>query len=351
VPTEQGTAGFDWVATTSQPVFADLNTAEGQRSLLRGDVQTLDPASRVYGFRYKSGEDASCNNLYQSSRPQVLGVTPAFVGRFDGEDVRNFEFQMTPGENPWRVLEQQHDDGTIPVIIDRNTAWYSLKVYTPGTVFTVEYETGQTVRFRLAGLLVNSVLQGSLLVSEANFTRAFPDVSGYRYFLLDLANEEKGSPEIGSLASGLSDQGFDARRAEDLLAGYLAVQNTYLSTFQALGLLGLLFGTFGLVAVQLRTIAERRRELGLLRAVGFTHSQLARMIAIENVWLLVLGLLTGIGTALVTTLPHYVFGSASVPWLALAGMFAFIAATGLVTSAWAGRRVFRAPLVASLRGH
>ena len=39
------------------------------------------------------------------------------------------------------------------------------------------------------------------------------------------------------------------------------MENTYLSTFQTLGGLGLVLGTFGLAAVLLRNVLERRREL------------------------------------------------------------------------------------------
>lgn len=344
-PTKEGTAGFNYLATTSQPVFANLNTIEGQREILTGENDTLSPDSRVLSFRYKPGQDASCNNPYQSTQPQVLGVTAATMEYFDQADIDRFSFAMTGGDNPWRLLNEPAGDGVIPVIIDKNTAWYSLKVYLPGTEFTVKYDSGENIQFRLAGLLSNSVLQGTLLVSEENFTKSFPDLSGYRTFLMKLDGEQ----EINRLSTALSDQGFDAQSTDRLLTGYLAVQNTYLSTFQSLGLLGLLLGTFGLAAVQLRAIVERRKELGLMRAVGFTKSQLARMILLENAWLLMVGMITGIVAALVTTLPHYFFGDASIPWLALFLMFGFIAIIGLATSWLASRNVFKAPLIESLR--
>ena len=57
------------------------------------------------------------------------------------------------------------------------------------------------------------------------------------------------------------------------LAEFHAVENTYLSTFQTLGGLGLLVGTVGLAAVLLRNVLERRRELALLArsAIGARH--------------------------------------------------------------------------------
>ena len=50
------------------------------------------------------------------------------------------------------------------------------------------------------------------------------------------------------------------------MAAYLAVENTYLATFQALGGLGLLLGALGLAVVLLRSVWERRGELALLRS-------------------------------------------------------------------------------------
>ena len=344
-PTEQGTAGFNYLATTSQPVFANLDTPAGQSDVLIGPDATLADTSRVLSFRYKEGEDASCNNPYQSSQPQVLGVTEATMDYFDDASQARFSFSMTGGDNPWRLLNTTSEDGVIPVIIDKNTAWYSLKVYTPGTEFTVDFDSGESLTFRLVGLLNNSVLQGMLLISETNFTKAFPELSGYRTFLMKL----KDTSEVDQLTTALSDQGFDAQGTERLLTGYLAVQNTYLSTFQSLGLLGLLLGTLGLAAVQLRSILERRQELGLMRAIGFTKAQLAQMIMTENAWLLMVGMGIGMVAALVTTFPHYVFGDASMPWRELLAMFAAITFVGLLTTWLASRSVFRAPLIDSLR--
>ncbi len=74
------------------------------------------------------------------------------------------------------------------------------------------------------------------------------------------------------LEDRLSDFGVDVTDTRARLTAYHQVENTYLSTFQALGALGLLLGTFGLAAVLARNVLERRRELGLLGAIGFTRT-------------------------------------------------------------------------------
>jgi ABC-type antimicrobial peptide transport system permease subunit len=193
------------------------------------------------------------------------------------------------------------------------------------------------------------VLQGSLLVGEENFKQAFPRVSGYRYFLVK-APEGKQSAVVEALEDRLGDQGFDAVESATVLDGLLAVQNTYLSTFQTLGALGLLLGTFGLATVQLRNVLERRGELALMRAVGFRRARLALMVLTENVALLLGGLGTGVFCAALAVLPHFLTGGASPPWLDLAWMLGTVLAVGLLTgllSVWA---TLQAPLVSALRG-
>jgi ABC-type antimicrobial peptide transport system permease subunit len=129
----------------------------------------------------------------------------------------------------------------------------------------------------------------------------------------------------------------------------LAVQNTYISTFRSLGALGLLLGTFGLAAVQLRNVFERRKELALLRAVGFRKLRLGEMVLLENLVLLLGGLATGTLAALFSVLPHMVLGGAHVPFSELAVMLGVVLIVGVVTGLWAVRATLRAPLLAALR--
>ncbi len=358
-PTELGTAGFAFVGRTNEPIFADLNTTEGRREVL-GDVM-VHPESEIYSLRYKSGEDASCNNLYQSTQPQVLGVPQSLISRLSDRSRGEFLWAGSTADsqeeraNPWQLLNRPVEDDAIPVVIDKNTANYSLKIFSPGGIYTVQYDSGETVKFRVVGFLSNSVLQGNLIISEKNFIRSFPDLGGYRYFLIEQgppnlsANPAPLVPIEEALETSLSDVGFDAQSASQMLMDFMQVQNTYINTFQTLGALGLLLGTFGLAAVQWRSVLERQSELGLMQAVGFSRVQLGRMILIENAWLLSMGMAIGVGSALVTTLPHYWVGGATVPWLALFLTFAVIMVIGLVAARGATGLIARMPLVESLR--
>ncbi len=331
-PTASGTGGFDLVAESSEPVFGDWSTPQGREALLADRAAVL-AGGTVLPLRLQAGDDASCNNLYQASQPQVIGVTAPFVRYFDDPSVQAFAWAGSAAEsespadqaNPWHLLSPvgrvsqpvppvgQASQPVVPVVLDKNTAMYSLHLYGGiGEEFELTYPEVGAIRFRVAGLLSNSILQGSLMIGEADFVRLFPNVSGYRYFLIR-SPAGKTQQVAEALEDRLSDQGFDAISARERLEDLLAVQNTYLSTFQSLGALGLLLGTFGLATVQVRNVIERRGELALLRASGFRRRRLARLVMLENVALLAGGLLTGFVAALVTTLPHMLAGGASIP--------------------------------------
>jgi ABC-type antimicrobial peptide transport system permease subunit len=114
--------------------------------------------------------------------------------------------------------------------------------------------------------------------------------------------------------------------------------------------LGLLLGTFGLAVVQLRNVLERRGELALLQAAGFSRRLLARMVMLENASLLVGGLAVGSVAALVAIVPHLADGGAAIPWLSLAGTLGLVLTVGLLAGLIAVRAVLASPLLEALRG-
>jgi ABC-type antimicrobial peptide transport system permease subunit len=152
------------------------------------------------------------------------------------------------------------------------------------------------------------------------------------------------------LESALAEEGFDVVDAREQLAQFLAVQNTYLSTFQSLGALGLLLGTVGLAVVQLRSVLERRGELALMRAAGFGSRRWIRMVIGENAVLLVGGLAVGCVAAAVALIPQWAPHGASVPWRALGILLGTIAVVGIVAGWLATRRQLAAPILPALRG-
>jgi ABC-type lipoprotein release transport system permease subunit len=340
-----GNGGFTLVAETEIPVLYDITTPEGREKLnLTGDdaAKPGEAVRQIVPFRVQPGENASCTNIFQTSQPTILGVPD------DMERRGGFKFVGAGRGNPWSQLHgvPGSNDGVVPVFGDMNTLQYSLHVG-PGSILELRDGNNQPFMARVDGMFDGSVFQGVLLMSEANFQRLFPQRVGFQYFLVDTPLER--STEVGRwLESRVP--GLDVDLVGDRLTDFLAVQNTYLSTFQALGGLGLLLGTLGLGTVLLRNVLERRSEIALLRAVGHTPGGLAVMILGENLLVLSAGLGMGTLAALVAMLPQILGVSADVAWGAIAGQLGLVLVAGLLASWWAVRAAASTPIVGSLRG-
>ncbi|GAG27501.1 unnamed protein product, partial [marine sediment metagenome] len=209
-------------------------------------------------------------------------------------------------------------------------------------------ERGRSFRLRIVGVLANSVLQGSLLISEERFIRRFPSQGGYRAFLID-APVDGASRAMRALSGALEDEGADITPAGKRLGAFNMVQNTYLAIFQALGGLGLLLGSVGLGVVVMRNVLERRSELALLRAVGFGRGALHLMILLEHWGLLAGGLCSGVVAALLAVLPVLRSGGTGAPWALLALILTAVAASGAGWIALATHLALRGPLLDALR--
>ena len=147
----------------------------------------------------------------------------------------------------------------------------------------------------------------------------------------------------------LSDWGVRVELSAERLSAFHRVENTYLSTFQMLGALGLILGTVGLATVLLRNVLERRKELALLRAVGYRTSTLALVVVAENALLLALGVACGTLAALVAIGPAFVARGAAFPFGGVGVLLVAVLAGGLLSSALALVAVISGPVLGALR--
>ena len=245
------------------------------------------------------------------------------------------------------LLDAVFSDGAIPAIGDANSITYVLHRKL-GEDVVIDSTGGHPVRLRLVAALADSIFQGELLISEQNFLRLFPNQPGYRFFLLDVPRENAAAIP-GALEAALTDYGFDVTSTAERLAAFHRVENTYISTFQMLGALGLLLGTFGLAAVLVRNVLERRREMALLQAVGYRRRNLGLLILAENALLLAGGLAIGAVCALIAIIPAIVSRGGHLAALSMAGWLVIILITGLAAALVATLAVIRLPLLPALR--
>ena len=321
---------YAFVAESALPLHHSLNTPDGRFELgFSEKASELLSASEIFPFRVLPGEDVSCLNLYQPQEPQILGAPDAMLDGY-----------------PWNQIRViQPEGGRASAIGDAKSLRWILH-HNPDEDFLIKDEFGKPLSLKLV-TLENSLFQSQLIISESNFTKYFPSQSGYQFFLIKTPTALR-QETAQVLEKTLGDYGFDLTSASARLASYRAVENTYISTFQSLGGLGMLLGTFGLALILFRNIIERRGELATLRAFGFRRQLLSRMLFLESCLLLTVGMLIGIVAGLVAIL-----GSQghlpSFPWLSLTITLLFIFGFGIIANAIAVAVALRSPLLSTLK--
>ena len=328
------------------PLMHNPNTPAGRDELSLSGFDELT-GTRIARFRLRPGDESSCLTLYQPKNPRIVAPEASFLAE------RRFTFAAslatTPDEhaNPWLLLNRRFQDGAIPAIADATSLTYVFHL-SVGDDFVLTPDGGEPIRLRIVGTLADSVLQSELIIGEERFVELFPAHEGYRMWLIE-APEARTEAVATLLEDRLSDFGLDIVDTRARLASYHQVENTYLSTFQALGALGLLLGTIGLAAVLARNVLERRRELALLGAVGYTPAHLRTIVTAETMLLVGTGVFIGTVAALVAIAPTVIERSTSLPFGNLALLIVGVVATGLLAAVAATRVATATPIVEALK--
>jgi hypothetical protein len=338
-----GTGGFALYGETSVVLHDDLNGVRARKAFRLTDEALLNGVS-VVPLRVREGDDASCLNLNQSLEPPLVGVDADRLGRLGA---------FAPADL-WKLLEEPGKDGSIPALVgDSATAVWKLRKSVgreAGDIIDYRDERGEAFKVKLVGALPErlTVLQGRLLISNRHFTRLYPSEGGDKIVLVDvpIGKEDRVRSYLQEHLEGV---GLDLARSVDRLKEFYAVESAYLTMFLALGGLGLLLGSAGMGILVLRQVLERRGELALLRAVGYSRGDTERVVMAEHRFLLMAGLLAGTAASAFAVLPAVSRPEIHLPYGVL---LAILGGTGALSIAWirlAARVALRSPLLEALR--
>jgi putative ABC transport system permease protein len=218
-----------------------------------------------------------------------------------------------------------------------------------GTTHTLSTHNGRNVSLKVAGSYADNQLLGPWLVT------------GDVYRTLVPSNEWSDMVALVKVAPGASGPAVRAD-IEKVTAPYYIVDVQNRDEFkgsiaaQVNGLLGLLYGLLGLAIVIavlgiVNTLAlsviERRREIGMLRAVGMQRAQVRRTIYLESLLIAVFGAVLGLalglgyGSLFTHALRDQGLGVLSVPWVQAVAFLLVAGIVGVLAALWPGVRAAR----------
>jgi putative ABC transport system permease protein len=150
--------------------------------------------------------------------------------------------------------------------------------------------------------------------------------------------------------------GADADSIHDHIKTIVAENTGFFTLMQQFVAVGLIVGIAGIGVLLVRAVRERRREIGVLRAIGFQDRAVSRAFLIEAGFIAVEGVTIGVLVALIGSYGLVASGNNfargfhwGVPW----GEVAIIVTIALVTSTlialWPARRAARIRPAVALR--
>jgi ABC-type lipoprotein release transport system permease subunit len=338
-----GTGGFLFYAETTLPVRFDLNTKQGREKA--GFMDTINNVSFVQ-IKTFSGDDASCLNLNRIMKPRIIGLNPAeFISR------KAFSFVQTDriiGEtDPWLALNTSYGKNIFPAIADQTVIQWGMGKSIGDTLLYVN-EKGDSIRLKLIAGLSNSIFQGNIIISNQVFDDNFPTVSGSNIILVE-APIQKTKEIKEQLLTTFNNNGISITTTAERLTMFNSVTNTYLDIFLFLGGIALVLSTIGIAILIFRNILEKSQELAMMQAFGIKRSDIFKIIVIENIIILKLGVIIGLMAAITATIPSLVSASMEVPYLFIIKLLILLFANGIGWIALTTRSALNKNILVNLR--
>ncbi|MGW0004197.1 ABC transporter permease [Nocardia grenadensis] len=227
---------------------------------------------------------------------------------------------------------------------------------TTGDRLPVKTLDGTEIPLTVAGVYTDSQVLGPLMVPSTVYERAVP-VS----LRADVAVLIKARPgtDLASMRTDLEQatEEFVIVQVQDReeFKGENAKQiNNLLAILYGLLALAVVIAVLGIVNTLALSVVERRREIGMLRAVGTQRAQVRRTIYLESMLIAVFGALVGailglgLGVGFLRTLRDLGLDQIAVPWDQLVYMLVGSAIVGVLAALWPAIRAARTPPLAAI---
>ncbi len=168
--------------------------------------------------------------------------------------------------------------------------------YQVGQQMDLVSNDGSLVQIAVAGLTRNNWLANSgIYFPDAVAAQLYGDQRPVTRQLVDLVDGTDVELMIASLESDTPERGVEADSFIGLAKAELDQQEGFLRMLQGYLGLGLIIGIVGLGVVLVRAVRERRKELGMLKAIGVPTRQTQRAFLFEAAFIGLQGVVLGLG--------------------------------------------------------
>ena len=163
-----------------------------------------------------------------------------------------------------------------------------------------------TLDATIVGIQETSIINGSQVTSNISFakqandamTQGIPEFQKDQYMIAFAKFDNSFTDQqINDLKANLSKKGFDAKTLDDqlgIITSIISAITTFLNIFAGIALVA---ATFGIINTLMMAVAERTKEIGLMKALGMRKLKIFALFSFEAILIGFWGALVALGVA------------------------------------------------------
>ena len=222
------------------------------------------------------------------------------------------------------------------------------------TIPVIDQVTGTETERTVIGTLASDSTFAGGFISEESARELFGERAVASRFYLDATGSEADARQLGrNLQGDFLANGVEADTFRELVDEQFSIQLQFFNLMQAYLALGLIVGIAGLGVVMVRSVRERRREIGVLRSLGFVSPKVRVAFLLESGFVALEGIVVGTALALITAAQLFNNGdfgegiSFQIPWGNVLLLTSAALVASLIATVWPAQQASRiAPAVA-----
>ena len=170
----------------------------------------------------------------------------------------------------------------------------------PIAISVRDRDTGEVTELRVIAVLepqVSSVNSAwtAVFVNESVVKDHLSGGETESFFLTTLDPSKSATVRVASsIEAALLERGVVSDSIEEAISDATAQNNAFQYLFEGFMGLGLIVGIAALGVISFRTVAERRQQIGMLRAIGYTKRLIALTFFFESSFIAVVGITMGV---------------------------------------------------------
>jgi putative ABC transport system permease protein len=189
-----------------------------------------------------------------------------------------------------------------------------------GQKLTIVYQNGNAANVTVVGIMDQVFLKGIFTSSSSVLQNDPTSHENLLYFAISNSVSAKNSDIGKEMENIFVEYGLLTYVIRDLVEQYMSTVSSVMQLMEVFLGIGLIVGITGLGIITIRNIAERKQEIGVMRAIGYQRDMVLKVFLLETTFVSLLGITLGVALGLALSWRLYDFGGFSengpfvIPW-------------------------------------